>query len=260
MNFADLHHSEKPLLLPNAWDVATALAFADAGYPAIGTTSMGIAASTGHPDGRGASQDATARLAEALETVHAFISIDIEDGYADDPEQVASFIDPLPVAGINIEDSSHDQLLDPRHLADKVAAIKARRPDVFVNARVDTYWLNQDADIDTTVHRANTYLIAGADGIFVPGATDHDTLRTLAAAINAPLNVLAVPGTSLTELGKLGVRRVSTGSLPYRTAIQAALDTARAVREGSALAPSVPYSQLQASLLRYADSPFPPRP
>ncbi len=253
MSFADLHHAEEPLLLPNAWDVATALVFADAGYPAIGTTSMGIAASQGHPDGRRASHEATARLAEALEVVDAFISIDIEDGYADEPEQVASFVDRLPVAGINIEDSSNDQLVDPRQLADKVAAIKARRPDVFVNARVDTYWLDQDADIDKTLHRASTYLAAGADGIFVPGATDAGTVRSLAAAIDAPLNVLAVPGVSLTDLGRLGVRRVSTGSLPYRAALQTALETARLVRDGADLPASIPYAQLQASLVGHAD-------
>ena len=260
MSFADLHDSEEPLLLPNAWDVATALVFADAGFPAIGTTSMGIAASQGHPDGRRASQEATARLAEALEVVPAFISIDIEDGYADDPEHVASFVDPLPVDGINIEDSSHDRLVDPRQLAGKVAAIKARRPDVFVNARVDTYWLGQDADVDTTLQRANSYLTAGADGVFVPGVVDPETVRTLAAAIDAPLNVLAVPGASLTELGRLGVRRVSTGSLPYRAALRTALETAWLVRDGGDLPASIPYPKLQESLRHYADSPFPRSP
>lgn len=249
MSFADLHHGDEAFLLPNAWDVATALAFADAGYPAIGTTSMGIAASAGHPDGRRDSRDATARLARALAVVPAHISIDVEDGYSDDPDEVAAFLEPLPVAGVNVEDSSQDRLIDPGLHAAKVAAIKDRRPDVFVNARVDTYWLGQDAEVGATLARARAYVDAGADGIFVPGATDRDDLRALSSGLDAPLNVLAVPGMSLADLGRLGVRRVSTGSLPYRVAIQAAVDTARLVRDGAALPAAMPYADLQRALL-----------
>jgi hypothetical protein len=133
--FAELHHGRLPLLLPNAWDVASALTFAGAGHPAVGTTSMGLAASEGHPDGRRASRAATARLAEALAGVEVQVSIDIEDGYEDEPAAVAAFVGALPVAGVNIEDSSRDRLVPLAALAAKVAAIKSRRPDRAARGR-----------------------------------------------------------------------------------------------------------------------------
>ena len=102
-----------------------------------------------------------------------------------------------------------------------------------MNARVDTYWLGQDATVEATVDRASAYVEAGADGVFVPGLAEPDVLRELTAAIPVPVNVLAVPGRSLAELAELGVRRVSTGSLPYRAALAVAVEAAAAVRDGS---------------------------
>lgn len=250
--FADLHAGPVPLLLPNAWDVASALVFADAGFPAVGTSSMGVAASAGRPDGRWGSREETVRIAEALVDVDILLTVDLEDGHSDDPAEVAALVDPLPVAGLNIEDSRLDRLVDPRLLADKIAAVKQRRPDVFVNARVDTYWFGQDATEERTLARARTYVAAGADGIFLPGVQDLDLMGRLAAALEVPLNVLPVPGASLEALGRVGVRRVSTGSLPYRAALQAALDSAEAVRTGGDVPGSVSYPELQGILLAHA--------
>jgi len=250
--FGRLHSGPLPLLLPNAWDVASALVFADAGFPAVGTTSMGVAAGAGRPDGRWGSRLETVRIAEALADVDVLVTVDLEDGHSDDPAAVAALVDPLPVAGCNLEDSRDDHLVDPRVLADKIAAVKQRRPDVFVNARVDTYWFGQDATEAKTLDRARTYVTAGADGIFVPGVQDLDLIGRLAAALDVPLNVLPVPGASLEAHGRAGVRRVSTGSLPYRVALRAALDSAEAVRSGSDLPPSVGYHDLQAVLSAHA--------
>ena len=253
MTFADLHHADHPLLLPNAWDVASALLFRDAGFPAIGTTSMGIAATEGRPDGRRGSRDGTARLARALAAVEVFLSADIEDGYSDDPAEVAEFVASLPVAGLNVEDSARDVLVPPPVLAAKVAAIKQRRPDVFVNARVDTYWLGQDATVETTLIRAHEYVAAGADGIFIPGVTDPEVIRRLCGEIPLPVNVLAVPNLAPDALGALGVRRISTGSLPYRAALHAALEAVGRVGAGDVPMGSVAYPTLQDTLLRYAE-------
>src|SRR5689334_7954327 len=88
MTFADLHRGDAPLLLPNAWDVASALAFVDAGFEAIGTTSFGVASTSGHPDGTRATADANRALARALTPLPCFVSLDIEDGYSDDPAAV----------------------------------------------------------------------------------------------------------------------------------------------------------------------------
>jgi 2-methylisocitrate lyase-like PEP mutase family enzyme len=252
MTFADLHHRDRPLLLPNAWDVPSALAFLDAGFEAIGTTSFGVASSIGRPDGARSTKDANLGLARQLSRLAAYVSLDVEDGYADEPDQVADYVAQLDVAGINIEDSSGERLIPVEAHAGKVAAIKRRRPDLFVNARVDTYWLGQDATVETTLERAARYVAAGADGVFVPGAAEPDVLRKLTSAIAVPVNVLVTPALSFDELAELGVRRVSTGSLPYRAAIHAAVEVAAAVRDGRSGPDAVPYADLQARLVQYA--------
>jgi 2-methylisocitrate lyase-like PEP mutase family enzyme len=250
--FADLHRRETPLLLPNAWDVPSALAFLDAGFEAIGTTSFGVASAAGHSDGARATADANVALAGALSNLPCHVSVDIEDGYADDPDAVAAYVESLgDVAGVNIEDSTAERLIAPEAHAAKVAAVKARSPDVFVNARVDTYWLHQQETVEATLERALAYAEAGADGVFVPGASDPGVLRELTVAIPVPVNTLVIPGRTLGELAELGVRRVSTGSLPYRAAMHAAAAVASAVRDGRAIPASTPYPELQARLVRY---------
>jgi 2-methylisocitrate lyase-like PEP mutase family enzyme len=112
-DFRDLHYGATPLVLPNAWDVPSALAFVDAGFVAVGTTSFGVAASRGHPDGARNSKEANLTLAAALATVGCLVSVDIEDGYADDPVVVADYVARLGVAGVNIEDSTHETLIAP---------------------------------------------------------------------------------------------------------------------------------------------------
>ena len=251
MSFRELHYGDQPLLLPNAWDVSSALAFYDAGYPAIGTTSFGLAATAGHPDGGRASRALTRELVEKLRKLPVYLSADIEDGYDDDPDVVAEYVSQLGVAGINIEDSSEGQLVSPQSLAAKVRAIKERAPQVFVNARSDTYWLDQDATVSATLERAAAYVDAGADGIFIPGASEPADLRQLTANIPVPVNVLAIPQRSLAELAEFGVRRVSTGSLPYRAAIAAAVQVAAAVRDGASPPAAEAYSAMQARLVEF---------
>ena len=158
MTFADLHRGALPLLLPNAWDVPSALALLECGFAAIGTTSFGVASSLGTPDGGRSTIQANLGLAAALRPLDCYISMDIEDGYSDDPDQVADYVARLPVDGINIEDSTDERLIEPRQHAAKVQAIKQRSPDVFINARVDTYWLGQDATVAATLDRAAQYL------------------------------------------------------------------------------------------------------
>jgi 2-methylisocitrate lyase-like PEP mutase family enzyme len=251
MTFHELHHGDLPLLLPNAWDVPSALAFLDAGFAAVGTTSFGVASGIGRPDGGRSTRDTNLALARALARLPCHVSMDIEDGYADEPERVADYVAELDVAGINIEDSSAERLIPPEAHAAKVAAIKDRGPDLFVNARVDTYWLGEDATVEATLARAARYVEAGADGIFVPGAADPAVLRALTGQIPVPVNVLVIPALSLAELAELGVRRVSTGSLPYRAAMHAATEVAVAVRDGRPVPDASPYADLQARLVHY---------
>jgi 2-methylisocitrate lyase-like PEP mutase family enzyme len=253
--FANLHDQRLPLLLPNAWDVPSALAFVAAGHPAIGTTSQGVASSLGRPDASRATREANLALARALVRLPVPISIDIEDGYDDDPATVAAYVAELAalgVAGVNLEDSADGRLRDPAAQAAKVAAVKERTPDVFVNARVDTYWFHQEDTVEQTLRRATAYVDAGADGVFVPGMSDADSIRDITGSLPVPVNVLPVAGRSLADLAALGVRRVSTGSLPYRAALAAAVAAAEAVRDGRPLPESVPYPDLQGLLTGFA--------
>jgi 2-methylisocitrate lyase-like PEP mutase family enzyme len=246
--FVDLHRGPDPLLLPNAWDVPSALVLAAEGYAALGTTSLGVASSLGRPDGRRATREANLDLAGRLRSLPVLLSVDIEDGYSEDPAEVARYVGELArlgVAGVNLEDSFDERLVEPAAVAAKVEAVKATAPDVFVNARVDTYWFHQDDTVAATVARATSYLDAGADGIFVPGASDDGVLRDLASALPAPVNVLPVPGRTLAELGRLGVRRVSSGSLPYRAALTAAAEAVASVRDGRPAPGAITYPALQ---------------
>ncbi|KIF66748.1 hypothetical protein HY68_33140 [Streptomyces sp. AcH 505] len=260
MTFRDLHHHDTPLVLPNAWDLPSALAFVAAGFRAVGTTSFGVAQSHGRPDGERSTKDANLALARELAGIAdagraVYVTMDIEDGYADLPRDVADYTARLDVAGINIEDSTAERLIAPELHADKVRAVKDRSPELFVNARVDTYWLGQDATVEATLRRASAYVEAGADGIFVPGASEPAVLRELTDAIPVPVNVLVVPGLTVERLGELGVRRVSTGSLPYRAAVQAAVRTALSVRDGHPDLPeATPYAELQARLTDHQHS------
>lgn len=233
--FARLHRKDAPLLLPNAWDCASAAALAKAGFEAVGTTSLGVAASAGLPDGAGVTADATLDLARRLGRTPLLFTVDMEGGFSDDPAEVADLARQMSAAGaagINLEDGRVDgslSLID-QHAA-KIAAVKAAVPELFVNARTDTYWLGRDRA--ATEERLAAYQQAGADGLFVPGLAEPDRIRDIATRFELPLNILYSPtGPTLDELAALGVRRVSLGSLLYRRALGEAVATARAVREG----------------------------
>ncbi|WP_226995189.1 MULTISPECIES: isocitrate lyase/phosphoenolpyruvate mutase family protein [unclassified Streptomyces] len=234
--FALLHERDRaPLLLPNAWDHASAAALAGQGFPAIGTTSLGVAAAAGLPDGAAATRDVTLALARRLGQDSFLFSVDAEGGFSDDVEAVAALARELyeaGAAGINLEDGRPDGTLAPVELhAAKIAAVKAATPGLFVNARTDTHWLGQEKGRTTT--RLAAYEQAGADGVFVPGLAEPDGIAALTAALTVPLNILYTPaGPTVADLAGLGVRRVSLGSLLYRSALAAALATAASVRDG----------------------------
>ncbi|MEU7719281.1 isocitrate lyase/PEP mutase family protein [Streptomyces tibetensis] len=227
--FTALHRAGDPLLLPNAWDHASAGALAAQGFEAVGTTSLGVAAAAGLPDGAAATREETLRLAVALGSEPFLLSVDAEAGFSDDPDEVAGFARELYTAGavgINLEDG-----LGPtaRHAA-KIAAVKRAAPGLFVNARTDTHWLG---DGDGTLARLDAYQQAGADGVFVPGLTDLRRIETLVRHLEVPLNILYSPGgPSVARLADAGVRRVSLGSLLYRRALGAALEAAADIRAG----------------------------
>jgi 2-methylisocitrate lyase-like PEP mutase family enzyme len=235
MTFHSLHHGERPLLLPNAWDFASAAALCAAGFPAVGTTSLGVAAAAGVPDGEGATLDETVALARRIVGLPVPVTVDIEFGFGADLRELVAELASLGVAGVNIEDGRPGGVLaDPAEQALMVRAVKESAPGVFVNARVDTYWLG--VDHQSTVERALRYRDAGADGVFVPGLVLENEIASVVAAVEVPLNVLHVPALGVDRLAELGVRRISTGSLLFRAALHAAVQAACAVRHGVPLA------------------------
>lgn len=233
--FARLHHQAAPLLLPNAWDYASAAALAAQGFAAVGTTSLGVAAGAGLPDGAAATREATLDLACRLGRGSFLFTVDAEGGFSDTPEEVAELARRLydaGAAGINLEDGRPDGTLAPVGLhAAKIQAVKSAVPGLFVNARTDTHWLGRQEE--ETADRLAVYEQAGADGVFVPGLADPDRIAALTATLVVPLNVLYTPaGPTPAELAALGVRRISLGSLLYRRALAAAVATATALRDG----------------------------
>ncbi|WP_327703361.1 isocitrate lyase/phosphoenolpyruvate mutase family protein [Streptomyces decoyicus] len=241
-HFHALHHADQPLLLPNAWDVISAAALAGAGYAAVGTTSLGVAAAHGYPDGRGLAEVRDATLALALRLngrLPCPYTVDVEGGFGGGPGQVGDLAAELAeagAAGLNLEDGlpGGEGLQDPVRQAELISAVKERAPGLFLNARIDTHWLTDSPPpLSAALERAEAYLAAGADGIFVPGVTADEDVSVLVAEIPAPLNILFAPGRhTVSRLAELGVRRISTGSLLFRTALQATLTAADAIRMG----------------------------
>ncbi|MBI4290661.1 MAG: isocitrate lyase/phosphoenolpyruvate mutase family protein [Betaproteobacteria bacterium] len=237
--FRALHAGPRLLVLPNAWDFASALLLERAGFNALATTSAGIGYTFGYPIGQAMPrQEMLSVIHRMAERLSVPLSADMEAGYGDSPQQVAEttrLTAEAGAVGINIEDRTYRQdqpLIEIQEAADRVrAACEAARPfGMFVNARTDVYWLGGtgEAAFAHTVQRANTFREAGADCLFVPGVKDPQVIRRLVAEIDGPLNILAGLGSPNTaELEAMGVRRVTFGATMARAAY-AALEQAAA--------------------------------
>jgi 2-methylisocitrate lyase-like PEP mutase family enzyme len=240
--FLALHRGPRILVLGNVWDAASAVVFEQAGFAALGTTSAGIAYAHGHPDDEGMPREAMIDAVRAIAArVNIPVSADMLTGYGATPEAVAETcrrVLEAGVIGVNLEDSAPgggSVLADVVLQREKLRAVRAMA-DAFgvplvVNARTDSYWLklgDASTSLRTSIERANAYRAAGADCLFVPGALDPATIRTLVREIDGPVNVLAMPGCPpVAELEQLGVRRVSQGSGPARAAIRTTQTIAR---------------------------------
>ena len=227
IQFLQLHRGPRALVLPNPWDVASARVFEEAGFPAIATTSAGVAFSLGYPDGQRISrEEMIARIGRIVRAVKVPVSADVEAGYGSTPEHAARTARELMEAGavgMNLEDTTGraDQpLLSLDAAVQKILAVRAEaahmRIPLVVNARTDVNLLpggNPEADYQETVRRLLAFRDADADCVFAPGLKDAETIGRLAKAVECPLNILAGPGSpSVPELEKLGVARVSVGS------------------------------------------------
>ncbi|MEV4832196.1 isocitrate lyase/PEP mutase family protein [Micromonospora sp. CA-248260] len=238
-DFAALHRTGDPLVLPNVWDVASARALVDAGFPALGTTSLGVAAANGLPDGVNAADADTLRLTRSLATLPVTVTVDIETGSVDAAVAVAQ----AGAVGVNMEDA-----MGPADThATLIRSVKREVPHLFVNARTDTHW-QRPGDLTEALRRVRRYADAGADAVFVPGLAEPADIAAVVAAVDVPVNVLFLPGRhTVAALTELGVRRISTGSLLFRAALAATVETALAVRDGHPVRGDLPsYAQVNA--------------
>lgn len=226
-------------ILPNAWDVASARIFEEEKFPAVGTTSGGIAFSLGYPDGQripaGEMLSVVKRIAQALE---APVSADIEAGYGD-PIATAQRAWEAGAVGINLEDVTGDDASTQVSLdqqAEVIRRIRVAAPQLVVNARTDIFLMGigeAGSRLERAIERLRVYREAGAQSVFAPGLKDNRQIAELAAAVNAPLNVLAGPGfPDLQTLKKLGVKRVSVGSGPMRACMGLVTKIARELQNG----------------------------
>jgi 2-methylisocitrate lyase-like PEP mutase family enzyme len=261
--FRALHAGPAILVLPNAWDVISARVYEDAGFPAVATSSAGLANSLGYADGNVLDVDLhLATLERMVRALDVPLSADVESGYAPDIASLAQFVRRLAqtgVAGYNLEDGLYEKEVFPiEEAAARVAAAKDAAPDVFLNARTDIYLAHIGSPakrFDATVERLRAYADAGADGVFVPGIADAETIRALAASVSLPLNVLAGPTVpDAAALGRLGVRRVSVGSSVMRRTLGVLREIAHELRDAGTFTftrePSVSYAEANALLER----------
>jgi 2-methylisocitrate lyase-like PEP mutase family enzyme len=229
-----LHSGPEALVLVNVWDAGSARIVEDLGFPAIATTSAGIAFSKGLPDGQKISSERMmAAVAEIVGTVNVPVTADAEAGYGDTPEHAADTVRNVILAGavgMNFEDATgraEQPLADLKLQVERIHAIcetaAQMRVPLVLNARTDVYLLQVGDPVkryDEAVKRLQAYHDAGADCVFVPGLLDPKTIGRLVSDLRCPLNILAGAGSlSIAELTALGVKRISLGSGPMRAAL-----------------------------------------
>jgi 2-methylisocitrate lyase-like PEP mutase family enzyme len=230
--FRNLHRGPKILVLPNAWDVASARILENAGLAAIATTSAGVAFTLGYPDGqkisRGEMLSVVARIAAKVKIP---VTADVEAGYGNRPEDAALTARALIEAGavgLNLEDRTDDRrLVDLSLQLEKIAAVRetSRMMGVplVLNARTDVYLLElgkAESRFAETLNRLIAFREAGADCLFAPGIRDLEVISRLVRELQNPLNILCGPGSpSIPELQRIGVARVSLGSSTMRATL-----------------------------------------
>jgi 2-methylisocitrate lyase-like PEP mutase family enzyme len=228
-----LHHIERPLVIGNAWDAASARILELAGFRAIGTTSAGIAFSRGYPDGQRIPADLmVAAVAEICRVTSVPVTADLEAGYGNSPEEIertTTGVIQAGAVGMNLEDGTGNPdkpLTDLALQVEKLTAVKRGAAkldiDLVLNARTDAYLYAGSAaqKFEETLRRARSYVSAGADCVFIIGMLDKRTISAFVKELEFPINVIIVNSNfTVSELRDLGVARVSFGSGPMRAGL-----------------------------------------
>jgi len=260
--FRRLHGGKPILVLPNVWDVASARIVEAAGFPALATSSAGVAFALGYPDGERISrEEMVAAVTRIVAHVAVPVTADLESGYGRRPEDAAATVRAAIEAGavgMNFEDSpgeGGEPLLDEARQVERIRAARkaadATGIPFVLNARTDVYLESvgpPETRLAHSVRRLNAYRAAGADCLFAPGVTDADTIATLVRQVKGPLNVLAsATSPPVAELERLGVARVSLGSGPMRaglTVLRRLAEELRATGTFGGLAGVIPHAEI----------------
>jgi 2-methylisocitrate lyase-like PEP mutase family enzyme len=235
--FLALHQGDRPLLMPNPWDPGSARLLASLGFQALATTSAGFAATLGRLDGSVTREEAMAHAASMVQATDLPVSADLENAFGDEPAAVADTVRlalEAGLAGCSVEDFTGREdapIYDAGLAAERVAAAAAAAHDgpvpLVLTARAENY-LHGRPDLDDTIARLQAYQEAGADVLYAPGLRRLEDIRQVVAAVDRPVNVLAVPGApSVSELAAAGVGRVSVGGAFAFAALGAVVDAAR---------------------------------
>jgi 2-methylisocitrate lyase-like PEP mutase family enzyme len=242
-----LHTPGAPLLLPNAWDAATARAVVAAGFPVVATTSAGVAEALGYEDHGAPADEMLAAAARITRAVDVPVSVDAEAGYGLDPAELVGALRDMGAAGCNLEDTDHaaGRLRDADRQADWLRTVRrAAAADGYrlvINARIDVFagpffaGAGPEVQLELVaeaLRRAHAYFAAGADCVFPIALSEREALRRFLAAAGGPVNVLRLPqAPSPAELAGLGVARVSWASLLHRQALTRFEADVRALRD-----------------------------
>lgn len=239
--FLALHHGDRPLLLPNAWDAGTAKVFASMDFEAIASTSAGFAVTLGRHDGQVTLDEVLDHCRVLAGATDVPVSADFEWAFADAPADVAANVAAAKrtgLAGLSVEDATggdDDPVHEIAYAAERVAAAAeaAHAGDVHLvlTARADNYFHGRP-DLADTIARLQAYQEAGADVLYAPGITTADDIRIVVANVDRPVNVLALPGVpSVDELAAIGVARISVGAGFALVALGAVVAAARELLE-----------------------------
>ncbi|MGI8663952.1 MAG: isocitrate lyase/PEP mutase family protein [Acidimicrobiales bacterium] len=239
--FLAMHEGPEPLLVPNPWDVGSTKLLASLGFVALATTSSGFAATLGRLDGSVTRDEAIEHASQLAGATDVPVTADLENGFADDPAGVADTVGlaiDAGLAGCSVEDFTRDldePLYEPSLAAARVAAAAdvahSGSARLVLTARADGL-IHGRSEIDEVIARLQSFQAAGADVLYAPGLRDSDDIRRVVAAIDRPLNVLALPGCpTVAELRELGVRRVSVGGAFAWAAFAGAAQAARELLE-----------------------------
>jgi len=237
-DFLALHRPGDPLLMPNAWDIGSARILASLGFAAIATTSSGFAATLGRFDGDTTREEALAHAADLVRAVDVPVSADLENGYALDPDGVASTVATaraIGLAGCSIEDhhpGQDDPIYGAGVASERVAAAVEASGDLVLTARCENHLYGR-TDLADTVSRLQAYQEAGADVLYAPGLIDLDDIRSVCAEVDRPVNVLLLRGgPTPAELADAGVARISVGGTFAWNALTGLVDAARDLLAG----------------------------